>query len=70
MHRTFKREAITPLRHTCRQQQRNCDGFQQEYNTERPHEALGQETPASRYRVAHGHMSIACRPSSIPDTSS
>ena len=50
MHRTFKREAIKPVRHTCRQQQRNFDGFQQEYNTERPHEALGQETPASRYR--------------------
>jgi putative transposase len=50
MHRTFKREAIKPVRHTCRQQQRNFDGFQQEYNTERPHKALGQQTPASRYR--------------------
>ncbi len=50
MHRTFKREAIKPVRHTCRLQQRNFDVFQREYNTERPHEALGQETPASRYR--------------------
>ena len=52
MHRTFKREAIKPVRHTCRQQQRNFDGFQREYNTERPHEALGQETPGSRYRLS------------------
>ena len=50
MHRTFRREAIKPVRHTCRQQQRNVDGFQHEYNTERPHEALQQDTPASRYR--------------------
>jgi putative transposase len=50
MHRTFKREAIKTVRHTCRLQQRNFDGCQQEYNVERPHEALGQETPASRYR--------------------
>ena len=52
MHRTFKREAIKPVRQTCRQQQRNFDAFQREYNTERPHEALGQSTPASRYRVS------------------
>jgi transposase InsO family protein len=49
MHRTFKREAIKPVRHSCRSQQRNFDAFQDEYNTERPHEALGQDTPASRY---------------------
>jgi putative transposase len=28
------------------------DAFRLEYTTERPHEALGQETPASRYRPA------------------
>lgn len=50
MHRTFKREAVKPVRHGCRAQQRNFDAFRAEYNTERPHEALGQETPASRYR--------------------
>jgi putative transposase len=50
MHRTFKREAIKPVRHSCRAQQRNFDAFRREYNTERPHETLGQETPASQYR--------------------
>jgi putative transposase len=50
MHRTLKRQAILPLRKTCTAQQRNFDAFQHEYNVERPHETLGQETPASRYR--------------------
>jgi putative transposase len=49
MHRTFKREAIPPVRTTCAAQQRNFDAFQREYNEERPHEYLKQETPASRY---------------------
>src|SRR6185436_2516479 len=31
-------------------QQKRFDAFRREYNTERPHEALHQETPASQYR--------------------
>ena len=50
MHRTLKRQAILPLRRSCAAQQRNFDAFRHEYNEERPHETLGQETPASRYR--------------------
>jgi putative transposase len=49
MHRTLKREAIKPVRQTCAAQQRNFDAFRREYNEERPHEALGQRTPASQY---------------------
>ena len=49
MHRTFKREAIKPVRATCTAQQRNFDAFQHEYNEERPHERLQQQTPASQY---------------------
>ena len=52
MHRTLKRQAIQPVRHTCAAQQRNFDRFQHEFNTERPHERLGQETPASQYRAS------------------
>jgi transposase InsO family protein len=52
MHRTLKRQAIKPVRATCAAQQRNFDAFQHEYNTERPHERLNQETPASKYRVS------------------
>jgi len=50
MHRTLKRQAIKPVRGNCAAQQRNFDAFRREYNTERPHERLGQRTPASRYR--------------------
>jgi putative transposase len=49
MHRTLKRQAIKPVRQTCAAQQRNFDAFRREYNDERPHEALGQRTPASQY---------------------
>jgi transposase InsO family protein len=52
MHRTLKRQAIKPVRGSCRAQQRNFDAFRREYNTERPHERLGQETPASHYSAS------------------
>ncbi len=49
MHRTLKRRAIKPAQRTCAAQRHVFDSFRVEYNTERPHEALQQETPASRY---------------------
>lgn len=49
MHRTLKRQAIKPVRATCRAQQHNFDAFRREYNLERPHEHLNQETPGSQY---------------------
>lgn len=52
MHRTLKRQAIKPVRQTCAAQQRNFDAFRHEYNEERPHERLHQETPASQYRAS------------------
>lgn len=52
MHRTLKRQAVRPVRRTCAAQQRAFDAFRQEYNTVRPHERLGQRTPASRYTVS------------------
>lgn len=50
MHRTLKAEATRPAAHSPRGQQRRFNAFQQEYNAERPHEALGQEPPAAHYR--------------------
>lgn len=50
MHRTLKAEAATPPAAGARGQQRSFDRFRQIYNEERPHEALGQCTPASLYR--------------------
>jgi putative transposase len=49
MHLTLKRECTRPPRYDRRQQQRCFDRWRQEYNTVRPHEALGDATPASRY---------------------
>jgi hypothetical protein len=50
MHRTLKQETATPPAQNLRAQQRRFDAFRQEFNEERPHEALGQQTPASQYR--------------------
>ena len=55
------RQAIRPVHRTCAGQQRAFDAFRAEYNTVRPHEALQQETPASRY-VA----SLRAYPSPLP----
>jgi len=49
MHRTLKQETLRPPASTLRTQQARFDGFQAEYNDERPHEALGDVPPASRY---------------------
>jgi len=50
MHRTLKQETASPPAATMRAQQQRFDRFRREYNEERPHEALGLQTPASVYR--------------------
>jgi len=49
MHGTLKAETAKPPAATPAAQQTSFDRFRLEYNHLRPHEALGQETPASRY---------------------
>jgi putative transposase len=49
MHRTLKQEIMKPPAATLQAQQERCDSFLSIYNTERPHEALGQVPPASLY---------------------
>ena len=49
MHRTLKRAAAQPPAPNARAQQQRFDAFRRHYNTERPHEALAQRTPASLY---------------------
>lgn len=51
MHRVLKAEATRPASSTLRAQQRRLDRWRHTYNQERPHEALGQRTPAQCYRV-------------------
>jgi putative transposase len=50
MHRTLKAETSRPPAANPHEQQARFDAFRQHYNHERPHEALGQETPAEHYR--------------------
>lgn len=49
MHRTLKEETAQPPQPTARAQQRAFDRFRHVYNAERPHEALGQQPPATAY---------------------
>jgi transposase InsO family protein len=50
MHRTLKAETTRPPAANRRAQQRKFNGFQEEYNQVRPHEAINLETPASVYQ--------------------
>ena len=52
MHRVLKQETTRPSATTLLAQQERFDRFIDEYNTERPHEALDQRTPSSIYRVS------------------
>jgi putative transposase len=50
MHRILKCETTRPPAHTRQGQQHRTTGWVKNYNQIRPHEALGQQVPASRYR--------------------
>ena len=52
MHRTLKQATTYPAAASFAVQQRRFDAFRSEYNDERPHEALGQCTPASYYQAS------------------
>jgi hypothetical protein len=49
MHKTLKAEATKPAQKDLQAQQARFDAFIDEFNSERPHEAIGQRTPASLY---------------------
>jgi hypothetical protein len=49
MHRTLKQETASPPHANAQRQQAAFDRFRQDYNHDRPHEALGQRPPASLY---------------------
>jgi transposase InsO family protein len=52
MHLTLKKEATRPAGANLLQQQAKFDAFQQEFNTERPHEALQMKCPAELYTAS------------------
>lgn len=67
MHRTLKAEATRPARKTPDLQQRAFNQFRQIYNEERPHEALGMQTPASRYQISPRAMPTRLEPLAYPE---
>lgn len=62
MHKTLKADATRPPSSNLSEQQLRFDRFRREYNDERPHESLGQATPASHYL-----KSARVFPSSLPE---
>jgi putative transposase len=52
MHRTLKAETTKPPESSMLRQQRRFDAFQNEYNFERPHEAIKMATPGSIYSAS------------------
>jgi transposase InsO family protein len=67
MHRTLKAETTRPAANTCRGQQRKFDRFRQEFNFERPHEALDMQTPAACYDCSPRAMPNKIPPLEYPD---
>src|SRR5205814_3238020 len=53
MHLTLKREATRPAGMNSLQQQARFDAFVEEFNTERPHEAIAMKCPAEIYKPSH-----------------
>jgi transposase InsO family protein len=52
MHRTLKAETTRPARHNLLQQQERFDDFVEEFNTQRPHEALEMKRPAEVFQTS------------------
>ncbi len=67
MHKTLKAEATRPPAGSLPAQQRRFNRFRTEYNDERPHEALDQQTPASVYEPSARTMPATLPPLDYPD---
>jgi hypothetical protein len=67
MHRALKAATTRPAAGSLAVQQRRFNGFRQEFNHERPHEALDQETPAACYTASARPMPDRLPPLEYPD---
>lgn len=67
MHRTLKAETTRPAAGSLVAQQRRFNAFRQEFNHERPHEALDQATPAALYAPSPRSMPDRLPPLEDPD---
>lgn len=67
MHRTLKAETTRPAAGSLAAQQRRFNTFRAEFNHERPHEALDQQTPATCYAPSPRPMPDRVPPLEYPD---
>ena len=67
MHRTLKAETTRPPGAHLRAQQRQFNHFHEEFNHERPHEALDMHTPAAFYESSPRKMPNKLPPLEYPD---
>jgi transposase InsO family protein len=67
MHRTLKAETTRPAAGSPAAQQRRFNVFRAEFNDERPHEALDQQTPATCHAASPRPMPARLPPPEYPD---
>ena len=67
LHLTVKLDTASPPAASIRAQQRRFDSFRRMFNEERPHEALGQTTPAEHYTASGHRYSGRLREPEYPD---
>ena len=67
MHRTLKAATTRPAAGSLAAQQRRFNTFREEFNQERPHEALDQQTPASCYATSTREMPAQLPALEYPD---
>ena len=67
MHRTLKAETTRPAAGSLAAQQRKFNAFREEFNHERPHEALDMQTPACLYQPSAREMPNKIPPLEYPD---
>ena len=66
MHRTLKAETTRPPAGNRTAQQKRFNSFREEFNHERPHEALGMNTPAGFYEPSPRPMPAKLPPLDYP----
>jgi hypothetical protein len=67
MHKTLKAETVKPAAGNLAAQQKKFNAWREEFNNERPHEALEMQTPASSYRPSPRPMPSKIAPFEYPD---
>jgi transposase InsO family protein len=65
-HRVLKAETARPPAPNCAAQQQRFRRFVREYNQERPHEALGNQAPATRYEASRRSLPRRLPPVEYP----